>query len=148
VRCRLANGIAQPISRGKVAVQYPAAKRYDDYRIMLEEMSKSIDAVVITTADHSHAHASILAMSMKKHVYCEKPLAHDMHEVRAMMAAAQKYKVITQTGNQGHSNYDVRSMVEWVRAGAIGSVKEVHLFEGPATPGVSTKVRGGFKSAI
>jgi predicted dehydrogenase len=124
---------------GKVAAQYPAAKRYDDYRIMLEEMSKSIDAVVVATADHSHAHASILAMSMKKHVYCEKPLAHDMHEVRAMMAAAEKYKVITQTGNQGHSNYDVRSLVEWVRAGAIGSVKEVHLFEGagrrqPAAP--------------
>lgn len=125
---------------GKVAAQYPSAKRYDDYRIMLQEMDKSIDAVVVATADHSHAHASILAMSMKKHVYCEKPLAHDMHEVRAMMAAAEKYKVITQTGNQGHSNYDVRSLVEWVRAGAIGTVKEVHLFEGagrrpaPAAP--------------
>lgn len=115
---------------GKLAAQYPAAKKYHDYRKMLEEMDKSIDAVVVATPDHSHAHASILAMSMKKHVYCEKPLAHDMHEVRAMMAAARKYKVITQTGNQGHSNYDTRSLVEWIRAGAIGSVKEVHLFEG------------------
>ncbi|HWC99912.1 MAG TPA: Gfo/Idh/MocA family oxidoreductase [Candidatus Sulfopaludibacter sp.] len=115
---------------GKMAAQYPQAKRFDDYRIMLAEMDKSIDAVVVATADHSHAHASIAAMRMKKHVYCEKPLAHDMHEVRAMMAAAKKYNVITQTGNQGHSNYDVRSLVEWVRAGAIGSVKEVHLFEG------------------
>jgi predicted dehydrogenase len=128
---------------GKVAAQYPNAKRYDDYRKMLEEMDKSIDAVVVATADHSHAHASITAMRMKKHVYCEKPLAHDMHEVRAMMAAARKYKVITQTGNQGHSNYDVRSAVEWVRAGAIGSVKEVHLFEGAGrrqAPQAATKV--------
>jgi predicted dehydrogenase len=129
---------------GKVAAQYPKAKRFDDYRRMLEEMDKSIDAVVVATADHSHAHASIAAMRMKKHVYCEKPLAHDMHEVRAMMAAAKKYKVITQTGNQGHSNYDVRSLVEWLRAGAIGTVKEVHLFEGagrrpaPAAPKVGT----------
>src|ERR1019366_8472743 len=124
---------------GKAAAMYPSAKRYNDYRLMLDEMDKSIDAVVVATPDHSHAHASILAMSRKKHVYCEKPMAHDMHEVRAMMAAAKKYKVITQTGNQGHSNYDVRSIVEWVRAGAIGSVKEVHLFEGagrrqPAAP--------------
>jgi predicted dehydrogenase len=115
---------------GKVAAQYPSAKRFDDYRKMLEEMDKNIDAVVVATPDHSHAHASIAAMKIKKHVYCEKPMAHDMHEVRAMMAAAEKYKVITQTGNQGHSNYDVRSIVEWVRAGAIGTVKEVHLFEG------------------
>lgn len=125
---------------GKVAADYPSAKKYDDYRKMLHEMDKSIDAVVVATPDHSHAHAAILAMSMKKHVYCEKPIAHDMHEVRAMIAAAKKYKVITQTGNQGHSNYDTRSLVEWIRAGAIGTVREVHLFEGagrrpaPAAP--------------
>jgi predicted dehydrogenase len=114
----------------KVAEGYPNAKRYDDWRKMLADMDKGIDAVVVACADHSHAIASITAMKMGKPVYCEKPMARTMHEVEAMVSAARKYKVTTQTGHQGHGSDDVRTMVEWIRAGAIGTVKEVHIFEG------------------
>ena len=118
----------------KVAAGFPQAKRFTDYRKMLQEMDKSIDAVVVACPDHSHAMASITAMKMGKHVYCEKPMAHSISEVDAMLAASKKYKVVTQTGHQGHGSDDVRSIVEWVRAGAIGNVKEVHLFEGKGGP--------------
>ena len=114
----------------KVAEGYPGVKRFDDWRKMLEEMDKSIDAVVVACPDHHHAIASITAMKMGKHVFCEKPLAHSMAEVTAMVTAANRYKVTTQTGHQGHGSDDVRSMVEWMRAGAIGTIKEVHIFEG------------------
>jgi len=112
----------------EVITRFPNARRYDDWRIMLEEQDKNIDAVVVATPDHVHAFAAITAMKMGKHVYCEKPLAHSIHEVRAMMAAAKKYKVATQLGNQGHSSEDCLQLVEWVRDGVIGDVKEVHLF--------------------
>jgi predicted dehydrogenase len=114
----------------EVAARYPSAKRFDDWRIMLHEMDKSIDAVLVCTPDHTHAVAAITAMKMGKHVFCDKPLAHSIDEVRAMMAAQKKYKVSTQTGVQGHASEDCRRIVEWIRDGAIGSVKEVHLFEG------------------
>jgi predicted dehydrogenase len=135
-----------------VAAKYPSARRFDDWRKMLEEMDKGIDAVVVCTPDHTHAVASITAMKMGKHVFCEKPLAHSVNEVRAMMAAAHKYKVATQTGVQGHASEDLRSIVEWIRDGAIGDVKEVHLFEGarpkPA-PGAQAQVgRGGNMRSI
>src|SRR3712207_2064557 len=81
----------------KVAEGYPNAKRYDNWRKMLAEMDKSIDAVVVSCADHSHAIASITAMKMGKHVYCEKPMCRTMAEVTAMAEAAKKYKVTTQT---------------------------------------------------
>jgi predicted dehydrogenase len=121
-------------NRSSVALQtvrsYPQAKRFDDWRVMLDEMDKQIDAVVVCSADHAHAHPSISAMKMGKHVFCEKPLTHSIGEVRALMAAEKKYKVSTQMGIQGHASDDVRNMVEWIRDGAIGTVKEVHLFEG------------------
>jgi predicted dehydrogenase len=126
----------------KVAADYPGAKRYDDWRKMLDEMDKSIEAVVVACPDHNHAIASISAMKRGKHVYCEKPMAHSMEEVRAMAAAARKYKVTTQTGHQGHASDDVRSMVEWIRAGVIGTVKEVHIFEGQGgRPGMARAAR-------
>lgn len=109
--------------------QFPKARRYDDWRIMLEQEEKNIDAVVVSTTDHTHAVISITAMKMGKHVYTEKPLAHSVEEVRAMMAAEKKYKVTTQTGCQGHSSEDCRLIVEWIRAGAIGTVREVHIFQ-------------------
>jgi predicted dehydrogenase len=113
----------------EVAAEYPQAKKYDDWRIMLEEQEKHIDAVVVATPDHSHAMPAITAMKMKKHVYVEKPLCHSMSELKAMTAAAHKYNVATQTGNQGHSSEDCRLIVEWIRDGAIGTVKEAHLFQ-------------------
>ena len=111
-----------------VITRYPQAKKYDDWRIMLQEQEKNIDAVVVAAPDHIHAIASITAMKMGKHVYCEKPLAYSINEARAMVAAAKKYKVTTQSGCQGHSSEDCHQIVEWIRDGAIGDVKDVHLF--------------------
>jgi predicted dehydrogenase len=105
---------------------YPNAKRFKDYRVMLEKMGKEIDAVVIGTPDHTHAVIAMEAMRHGKHVYCEKPLAHSVYEVRELMAAARKYKVVTQLGNQGHSFGSIRQLCEWVWAGAVGQVRTVH----------------------
>ncbi len=106
--------------------QYPNAKKFTDYRVMLDEIDKEIDAVVIGTPDHTHAVIAMEAIKRGKHVYCEKPLAHSVHEVRALMAAARKHKVVTQLGNQGHSSDTIRQLCEWVWAGAIGKVHTVH----------------------
>ena len=106
--------------------QYPNAKRYKDFRVMLEEMKDDLDAVVIGVPDHNHAVIAMEAMKHGKHVYCEKPLAHNIHEVRSLMAAAKKYKVTTQLGNQGHSFGSIRQVVEWVNAGVIGPIHTVH----------------------
>jgi len=113
-----------------IANKYPSAKRFDDWRVMLQEMDKQIDGLVVSSTDHTHAHATITAMKMGKHVFCEKPLAHSIYETRAMMAAEKKYKnVTTQTCIQGHASEDCRSIVEWVRDGAIGDVREAHVYE-------------------
>lgn len=106
--------------------QYPKAARFKDYRVMLDKMGKELDAVVIGTPDHTHAVIAMEAMRRGKHVYCEKPLAHSIYEVRALMAAAKEYKVVTQLGNQGHSSDSIRRLCEWVWAGAIGKVHTVH----------------------
>lgn len=114
----------------EVAVEHPQAKRFDDWRRMLDEMDRQIDAVVVCTADHVHAQAALIAMKMGKHVYCEKPLAATIHEVRAMMDAAQRSpKQATQTGIVGHASEDVRLIVEWIRAGAIGEVTRADVFQ-------------------
>ena len=110
----------------KKFAQYPKAKRFKDYRVMLDQMGKEIDAVVIGTPDHTHAVIAMEAMRRGKHVYCEKPLAHTVQEVRTLMAAATQYKVVTQLGNQGHSSGSIRRVCEWVWAGAIGKVHTVH----------------------
>jgi predicted dehydrogenase len=110
----------------KKFAQYPNAKRFKDYRVMLDQMGKEIDAVVIGTPDHTHAVITMEAMRHGKHVYCEKPLTHTIHEARAIMAGARKYKVVTQLGNQGHSFATIRRLVEWVNAGAIGQVHTVY----------------------
>ncbi|MBX3743968.1 MAG: Gfo/Idh/MocA family oxidoreductase [Verrucomicrobiae bacterium] len=100
---------------------------YEDYRVMLEK-EKAIDAVVVATPDHAHAVAAIDAMRLGKHVYCEKPLAHNIWECRRMAAVARETGVATQMGNQGHSSDGIRQTVEWLRAGAIGTVREVHAW--------------------
>jgi predicted dehydrogenase len=106
--------------------KYPNARRFTDYRVMLDKMGKEIDAVVIGTPDHTHAVIAMEAMRHGKHVYCEKPLAHSVHEVRALMAAAKKHKVVTQLGNQGHSTDTIRRACEWIWDGVIGNVHTVH----------------------
>jgi predicted dehydrogenase len=110
----------------KQFAKFPTAKRFTDYRVMLDKMGKDIDAVVIGTPDHTHAIIAMEAMRRGKHVYCEKPLAHNVEEVRQLMAAAHQYKVVTQLGNQGHSSDTIRRVCEWIWAGAIGRVHTVH----------------------
>ncbi len=108
---------------------FPNAKRYKDYREMIDKESKNIDAVTITVPDHSHAAAAMLALHAGKHVYVQKPLARTVHEVRALMAeAAKRPKQSTQMGNQGHAAEGVRQIREWFDAGILGDVREVHLW--------------------
>lgn len=110
----------------KQFAKYPDAKRFTDYRVMCDRMGKEIDGVIIGTPDHTHAVIAMEAMRRGKHVFCEKPLAHSINEVRAMMEAAKQYKVVTQLGNQGHSSGTIRRVCEWIWAGAIGPVHTVH----------------------
>jgi predicted dehydrogenase len=98
---------------------------------MLDEMGDRVDAVIVGTPDHTHAVAAMAAMRAGKHVYCEKPLAHTVAEVRALRAEARKRKIITQVGNYGHSSEQIRLFCEWVWDGAIGNVSEVHIGCGP-----------------
>ena len=108
---------------------YPKARRYKDYRDMLEREAKNIDAVTISTPDHSHTAAAMLALKAGKHVYCQKPLARTLGEVRALMQeAARRPKQCTQMGNQGHTLEGCRQIREWVEAGVIGPVREVHYW--------------------
>jgi predicted dehydrogenase len=110
----------------KKFAQYPNARQFKDYRVMLDKMHREIDAVIIGTPDHLHAVIAMEAMKHHKHVYCEKPLTHTVHEARELIKAANKYKVVTQLGNQGHSFASIRRLCEWVWAGAIGPVHTVH----------------------
>lgn len=108
--------------------EFPKAKTYKDFRVMLEQQ-KDIDAVMITTPDHTHAVATLAAMQLGKHVYVEKPLTHSIHEARVLAEAAKRYpKVVTQMGNQGSSGDDMRKVQEWIQAGAIGDVTRVHVW--------------------
>ncbi len=106
--------------------KHPGAKQYRDFRKMLEQ--RDIDAVVVTIPDHNHAVAAMAAIQLGKHVYCEKPLTHDLHEARQLARAAREHKVATQMGNGGHASDSLRSAVEWIQAGVIGPVGEVHAW--------------------
>ncbi|MCX8038357.1 MAG: Gfo/Idh/MocA family oxidoreductase [Candidatus Sumerlaeia bacterium] len=106
--------------------QHPEAKVYQDFRKMLDEVDKQIDGVVVSTPDHTHAVAVLAAIRRGKHVYCEKPLAHSIREVREILKAAREHKVITQLGNQGHSTESIRQFCEWIWDGAIGKVRTIH----------------------
>jgi predicted dehydrogenase len=108
--------------------RFPDAKRYKDYRKMFDVEGKRIDAVTVSTPDHTHAHAAILAMSLGKHVHCQKPLTHSVHEARLMRETAARMKVATQMGNQGHCHDDWRRLVELIQADVIGKVREVYVW--------------------
>lgn len=112
----------------KKAKRHPNAKKYYDYRKMLEEMGDKIDAVTVSTADHSHAPASVMAMRLGKHVYCQKPLTWSVHEAKVMREVAAEKKVVTQMGNQGTAADGFREGVEVLRAGALGNVREIHCW--------------------
>ncbi len=117
--------------------KYPQARAYRDFRKMFDEMEKEIDAVVVATPDHCHAVAAMAAIRRGKHVYCEKPLAHSVFEVRELMRAAKEHKVVTQLGNQGHSYDSIRDFCEWVWSGAIGKVHTIHAGCTAVNSGVS-----------
>ncbi len=105
----------------------PKAKRYSDYREMLEKQ-KDIDAVVVATPDHMHAPITLAAMDLAKHVYVQKPLTWSIDEARKLSKRATETKLATQMGNQGHSLNDARMAVEYIQSGAIGEVKEIHIW--------------------
>ncbi len=107
---------------------YPNAKRYYDYRKMYDEIGKSIDAVVVATADHTHAIVAADAMTMGKHVYVQKPLTHSVYESRLLTKLAAKHKIATQMGNQGASGPGIRQVCDWIWNGEIGDVKKVEAF--------------------
>jgi len=112
----------------KKAEKFPKAQKFNDFREMLTKMGDKIDAVTVSTADHTHAPASVMAMKMKKHVYCQKPLTHTVYEARLMRETAAKMGVATQMGNQGTAEDGLRRAVEIVQAGVIGPVKEIHVW--------------------
>lgn len=107
---------------------YPDARRFWDWRKMFDEMGDDIDAVVVATADHTHAIIAAHAITMGKHVYVEKPLTHTVYESRLLTNLAKEYQVATQMGNQGASNEGVNLMTEWIAKGEIGQVKKVESF--------------------
>ena len=104
---------------------YPNAKKYYDYRKMLDEMGKSIDAAVIATPDHTHAVIAMAAMQSGKHVYVQKPLTHSVYESRTLLEASRRYGIVTQMGNEGHSNDAVSEVCEWIWSGAIGEITHI-----------------------
>ncbi|HTU91820.1 MAG TPA: Gfo/Idh/MocA family oxidoreductase [Gemmataceae bacterium] len=113
---------------GKAAEKYPQAKRYSDFRRLFEQ-SRDFDAVIVSTPDHMHAPIALPAMKLGKHVFCQKPLTHTVFEARQMRLAADKYRLVTQMGNQIQSHQAYRTAVKLVHDGVIGRVEEVHSWQ-------------------
>jgi predicted dehydrogenase len=113
---------------GKAAKKYPQAKRFTDWRRLFEQ-ARDFDAVIVSTPDHMHAPIALSAMKLGKHVFCQKPLTHTVFEARQMRLAAEKYRVVTQMGNQIQSHSAYRTAVKLVHDGIIGRVKEVHSWQ-------------------
>ncbi|MHC4511366.1 MAG: Gfo/Idh/MocA family protein [Planctomycetota bacterium] len=106
----------------------PGAKKYRDFRQMLDKEGRNLDAVTVSTPDNTHAVAAMMAIRMGKHVYCQKPLAHDIFEVRQLTEAAREHKVMTQMGIQIHAEDSVKLVVEMIKSGVIGKVREVEIW--------------------
>jgi predicted dehydrogenase len=107
---------------------FPSAKRFTDFRRMLDQERAHIDAVTVSTPYHTHFHAAVAAIELGKHVYVQKPLTHGIWEARTLVALAREKRVVTQMGNQGHSHPDSRRLVELIRAGVLGDVHEIHVW--------------------
>jgi predicted dehydrogenase len=131
------------LNRKAAGEKYADAKKYNDFRKMLDEMGGKIDAVTVSTPDHTHAVAAMAAIKLKKHVYCQKPLTHTVYEARALREAARKYGVCTQMGNQGSAENGLREAVEVIQSGAIGPVTEAHVWTNrpiwPQAPGLTSR---------
>ena len=110
------------------SAKFPQAKKYLDFRKLYDEVGKDCDAVVVSTAEHTHAFATLPALQLGKHVYCEKPLTHGIYEARRIREAARNAKVATQMGIQIHSTENYRKVVELIWSGAIGPVREAHVW--------------------
>ena len=108
--------------------KHPNAKRYKDFREMLDKEGKNIDAVTVSTPDHNHAIVAMHAMQRGKHVYVQKPMTHNIYEARMLTEAARKYKVVTQMGNQGSSNPQQMEMVSWFDKGLAGNIHTIQLW--------------------
>ncbi|MBK7106967.1 MAG: Gfo/Idh/MocA family oxidoreductase [Ignavibacteriae bacterium] len=108
-------------------LKYPNAKFYKDFRVLLEK-EKNIDAITVSTPDHTHAIIAYTAITLGKHVYVQKPLTHTVYEARKLAQAAKEYNIVSQMGNQGHASDGARLINEWIADGAIGDVHEVHTW--------------------
>jgi len=117
---------------GKAADKFPRARQTSDFRKLFDEYAKEFDAVVVSTCEHTHAFATLAALQLGKHVYCEKPLTHNIWEARVIREAAAKTKLATQMGTQIHAGENYRRVVEQIQAGTIGPVREVHVWVGRA----------------
>jgi predicted dehydrogenase len=113
---------------GPTFERYPKARRFHDFRKMLDALHRQLDAVVVSAPNHVHAPASVMAMRLGKHVYCEKPLAHSVYEARVAAEVAARQKVATQMGTQTHAGGNYRRAIELIRTGAIGPVREVDVW--------------------
>jgi predicted dehydrogenase len=119
----------------KTYQEHPQVPRFKDFRVMLDKLHKQIDAVAISTPDHTHFAIAMAAMELGKHVFVQKPLAHNVWQVRTLQKAARRYGVVTQMGNQGHTFEGMRRIKEWVDAGVVGEVREVVTWTNrPNTP--------------
>jgi Oxidoreductase family, NAD-binding Rossmann fold/Oxidoreductase family, C-terminal alpha/beta domain len=128
----------------EAVTKWPTANKYKDFRVMLEK-EKDLDGITVTTPDHTHYVVAMAAMELGKHVYVQKPLAHNIAEVRKLTEAAKKYKLVTQMGNQGSSGDGVRRMQEWYNAGLIGDCNRVHVWTNrPVWPQGIAKPTGKF----
>jgi predicted dehydrogenase len=116
------------VTLDKKASKLSSAKKFHDFRRMYDRIGKDIDAVTVSTPDHTHALASLIGIRMGKHVYCQKPMAHSVFECRVLKEAAKQHGVCTQMGNQGSAENGLRRAVELVQSGIIGPVKEVHVW--------------------
>ncbi|MEM7473413.1 MAG: Gfo/Idh/MocA family oxidoreductase [Planctomycetota bacterium] len=108
--------------------EFPDAEQFTDYREMIDKLGDKVDIVTVSTPDHNHAAAAMMAMNRKKHVYCQKPLTWSIKEARMLRETAEKQGVVTQMGNQGTSENGLRTAVELIQSGGIGEVKEVHVW--------------------
>jgi len=129
---------------GKTFKDYPKARQYKDWRVMFDEMGKSIDAIMVATPDHTHAGVTAHAITLGKHCYTQKPLTHSVYESRLLTKLAKKYQVATQMGNQGNSFDWCRQVAEWIESGVIGDVYEVHCWtDRPIWPQGLSEPKGG-----
>ncbi len=115
-------------SAGDAFERFPQAKRFHDFRRMYDQWANQVDGVVVSTPDHTHFHAAMIALQLGKHLYCEKPMAHSIWEIRQMTEWAAKQGVATQLGVQRHTLQNVHRVVEWIQSGAIGAVQECHCW--------------------